>query len=204
MDKGPIHSAKYAEKLSAYVKVKKTALAEHSTEHDRRGKERDFDRRIKIETVMENVSSCTCRWLPSMQRWTNRCAGCIRTKAIYCHDRGLTRLHEFRKKGIQVYVPDKKVANQTCWSKQSTRKDRNIAMNRIHVERNNQELRRDDGFHGQRETKQIYLATALGEVSRLNANLNPVLHILAKRSTQGVIELSDDDVEGGTSDMNST
>ena len=192
MDKGPVHSQVYRRALENYIRVKKSEHIKHGDEHDRRGKPRDLDRRLKIETVLVDIEGCTCRWLPSMQRWIQRCRTCMQIKAIYCHDRGLTRLHAFRKKGIQVYVPGRKASHQTCWTKQSALESKNLASHRIHVERNNQELRCDDAFHGQRTTNQFFLASAIGQVSRLNANLNPVLHSLVAHSTHGVIEISSD------------
>ena len=143
-------------------------------------------RPFKIETVLRVIPGCTCVWSPSLQQWEHFCSHCKAIRSVYLYDRGLTRVHLFKKKQIDCLIPSRKGGNQITFSAVSGAKDRAIAAERINVERNNRELRHYAGFDCQTTLTGVFLAHHEGQVARGLTNLKQSLQDWTQRSASGL------------------
>ena len=134
-------------------------------------------RPYKFERVLTRAKGCdTCTWVPSTEIWETVCEQCKDITCGYCYDRGLSKVHLFRKQGITCYVPQKKQGKeQMVWTEVSTAQDRELAYERTNVERNNRELRAFAGFNCEITTGEISLAAAEGFAAAGLCNLKPQL-----------------------------
>ena len=90
------------------------------------------------------------------------------------YDRGLSgkAIVELELYGIAVHTPDMRVDSQLAHSVASMTKNRDVATERVNIERVNREFRLHKGFDSQSRLDQIDLADSEAQVARGLANLN--------------------------------
>jgi hypothetical protein len=175
----------YHQKLMKLLKLKKSKAKAIKKESKRA---KMSNRKFKVETVLHRASNCTCTWSPSRGVWMSACAACRQYTAVYLYDRGLNRTSAFRRTKTRCLIPARKSKGQVAFSEAAGAGDRSIARERIHIERNNVELRTFSGFDSQISVSAIALAGAEGSVARGKTNMQMKLHDWVERS-HGIVTL---------------
>ncbi|KNC76448.1 hypothetical protein SARC_11049 [Sphaeroforma arctica JP610] len=97
-----------------------------------------------------------------------------RTKIVYMYDKELTDRYEIERLGICVCTPRKKQQGQFALSTERAQADRDIAKERITIERNMEELRNYAGSGGMNKIiSEVDIADHEAQVACGLVNLDP-------------------------------